>query len=89
MQPLGDVASTGYALVSGGREYLVLEPIGNGEPFTVELAAGRYAVEWFTVNGRETIPADDVTADDRRGVEFAAPTVDAGPLVLYLRRTTD
>src|SRR6266540_2780330 len=51
MQPRGDLSSTGYALANPGEEYLVLE--ASGTPFTVTLEAGTYAVEWFSVEGRE------------------------------------
>ena len=51
-EPRRDAASTGYALVNPGREYLVLEPDGDGTPFTVVLDQGRYAVEWFDVSAR-------------------------------------
>ena len=53
-------------------------------PFEVELAKGRYAVEWFNVETREASTADavDAPADGRRS--FSAPFTN-GPAVLYLR----
>jgi hypothetical protein len=83
MEPRRDVASTGYALVAPGREYLVLEPTGDGKPFTVLLGKGRYAVEWFGVASRATITTDPISVDRDGPREFTAPVAD-GPAVLYL-----
>lgn len=43
-------------------------PLGSTEvrekyPFTVTLDAGTYRVEWFSVEGRETAEADDVSVN--------------------------
>lgn len=57
MTPRGELSSTGYALADPGREYLVLQPAGSAEPFTVTLDPGAYRAEWFAVDGRETTPA--------------------------------
>jgi hypothetical protein len=80
--PRTDVASTGYALVHPGRAVLVLQPDG-GEPFTVELAAGRWSAEWFDVTRRETTEAAAVESSERQSVQFSAPF--DGPAVLFLR----
>jgi hypothetical protein len=88
MSPLPDLTSTRYALANPGSEYLVLEPDGTGEPFTVTLDKGRYAIEWFSVTRRETREADAVSVDDRQDVSFTSPFPD-GPAVLYLTRTDD
>ena len=85
MAPGGDLTSTGYALVNPGNEYLVLQPAGSGTPFTVDLSAGHYAVEWFTVHGRQTIPGDAVTVDTARTVQFTAPAPNGRAIILYLR----
>ncbi|HET9347488.1 MAG TPA: hypothetical protein VFO05_17470 [Candidatus Limnocylindrales bacterium] len=84
MKPSVDASSTRFALVNPGREVLVLEPTGDATPFEVELAKGRYAVEWFNVETREASTADavDAPADGRRS--FSAPFTN-GPAVLYLR----
>ena len=37
MVPRTDASSTRYALLNVGEEYLVLEPTGDGAPFTVDL----------------------------------------------------
>ena len=83
MEPRGDLTSTGYALVKEGEEYLVLDPSG-AEPLTVTLDAGTYAVEWFSVDGRETTRIDDMTVERPTPISFTAPF--AGPAVLYMRR---
>jgi hypothetical protein len=69
--------------VNPGNDYLILEPTCSGTPFMVVLAAGHYAVEWFTVHGRRTILGDAVTVDGARAVQFAAQA--DGSIVLYLR----
>jgi hypothetical protein len=86
MVPSLDAASTRFALVNPGVEVLVLEPIGGPTLFDVELATGRYAVEWFDVGTRQTTTADpiDIRANGRDS--FTAPFAN-GPVVLYLRRT--
>jgi hypothetical protein len=85
MQPRRETASTGYALVNPGVEYVVLEPAGNGEPFTVSLAPGRYSVEWFGVTDRDSRTGESMAVDAEGPIEFRAPFT-AGPAVLYLKR---
>ena len=80
-EPSRDAASTGYALVNPGRELLALEPTG-GESFTVELAAGRWEVEWYDVHRRAVVDADAVTVTEAGPLSFTAPF--DGPAVLYL-----
>jgi phage baseplate assembly protein gpV len=87
MQPQGELASTGYALASRGREYLVLQPDRTADPFTVALAAGTYTVEWFSIDSRRTTAADEVTVEDDKRLSFTAPSAEPEPAVLYLRRT--
>jgi hypothetical protein len=86
MEPSGDLTSTRFALASPGEEYLVLEPTGEGAPFTVQLEGGTYAVEWFDVSARQTTVADPFAVDTAGTTTFTAPT-GGGPAVLYLRRT--
>jgi hypothetical protein len=86
MEPRGDLSSTGYALANPGTEYLVLEPTGDGQPFTVNLERGHYAVEWFGVVSRETREADSTVVEATRQVEFTSPFPDR-PAVLYLARS--
>jgi hypothetical protein len=85
MQPRRDVSSTGYALARPGKEYLVLDASGRGEPFTVRLDPGRYAVEWFSVEGRETQPGAETIVDSPTETSFTAPFDPTEAAVLYLR----
>lgn len=84
MQPRRDLASTGYALVNPGSEYLVLQP--DGDRFTVDLPAGTYQVEWFDVTTRETTSSDALNVEQEGAVEFSSP-FPPGPAVIYLSRT--
>ena len=86
MEPRGDLTSTGFALVDVGREYLVLQPDETSSTFTVEVPAGTYAVEWFSVAARETVRADPVTVKDTERCTFQPPFAARGPTVLYLHR---
>jgi hypothetical protein len=83
MEPLVDVSTTGYALANPGSEYLVLAPEG-GE-LSVRLLRGRYLVEWFGVETRETVAAEAVTTERDAEVGFGRPAGIAGPAVLYLK----
>ena len=83
MEPRVDVSTTGYALAKPGSEYLVLAPEG-GE-LSVRLLRGRYLVEWFGVESRETVAAEAVTTERDAEVAFGPPAGIAGPAVLYLR----
>lgn len=86
MAPRDDLTSTGFALANRGDEYLILQPSDAADEFTVELAVGAYAVEWFSVNSRETVRGDTVTGGRPRPRSFRAPFASAGPAVLYLKR---
>jgi len=85
-QPDGDLSSTGYALANPGAEYLVLQPTATADPFTVRLAAGTYTVEWFGVDSRQAMGADEVTVERDERLDFTAPLAEPEPSVLYLRR---
>ncbi len=100
MEPRGELSSTEYALASPGTEYVVLEPTESTDPFTLNVAAGSYAAEWYDVTSRETVPAAEVTVPAAEvtvpaaevtvptagPVSFRAPYPAAGPAVLRLRR---
>ena len=86
MEPRGDLSSTGYALANPGQEYLVLQPSESAAAFTVELAAGSYTVQWYSVNSRERVDAGKVTVRGPTSVSFSAPFEAAGPAVLYLKK---
>jgi hypothetical protein len=84
--PDGELSSTSYALANPGWEYLVLQPSESGEPFTVAVAPGKYRVEWFDVNRRESRYVGELTIDGT--IAVAPPFVPAGPAVLHLSRIT-
>ena len=88
MEPQVDLSSTRFALANPGAEYLVLEPDGAGEPFTVRLEPGTYLLEWFSVASRETQEGDSVAVDAAQPVTFTSPFAD-GPAVLYLKRAQE
>lgn len=85
MEPRADLTSTGFALANPGNEYLVLQ-FNDAHPFSVTLAAGTYAAEWFNINLRETTSAEEVTVQNDEDVRFMAPFAESGPAVLYLKR---
>ena len=76
-------ASTRFALVNHSLEYLILEPAGGGEPFTVESPAGRYAAEWFDLGRRIVLDPAPIEVTTEGPHAFAAPFADA-PAVVYL-----
>jgi hypothetical protein len=81
MVPSAEVASTGFALVSLGAEYLVLQP--DAGEFTVELPTGRYRTEWFDVTDRETLVGEPTRVESAGPITFAPP-FPGHPTVLYL-----
>ncbi len=86
MRPLTDVGPDGFALVNPGVEYLVLQADSDDGAFTIDLTPGTYEVEWFGIDRRETVLADELTVDQSASmVEFTSP-VAPGPAVLYLSR---
>jgi hypothetical protein len=86
MAPRADLSSTGYALADPGQEYLVLQPGGAAGPFTVLLEPGTYTAEWFSVEGRQTVPGGTTTVDRSMGTGFSALSEVSGPNVLYLKK---
>jgi len=86
MEPRGDLSSTGYVLANPGREYLVLQPGETAEPFTLALEAGAFAVEWYSVNSRETTEGATVTVSSSGSMSFTAPFAQPGPAIVYLKR---
>jgi hypothetical protein len=85
MQPRGELSSTGYALADPGQEYLVLQPNQADGSFTVRLEPGTYTAEWFSIQGRQTIPGQAITVDRSTAIGFRAPSEASGPIVLYLK----
>jgi hypothetical protein len=86
MEPRDDLSSTGYALANPSKEYLVLDPSETADPFTVTLAVGTYAVQWYSVNSREAVEAGTVAVETSAAISFSAPFEAAGPAVLYLKK---
>jgi hypothetical protein len=86
MEPRDGLSSTGYALANVGSEYLVLQPGDGADPFTVNLAAGTYTVEWYSVDTRKTEAAGEVTAEGTATVNFTAPFEPGSPAVLHLKQ---
>jgi hypothetical protein len=86
MQPRGDLSSTGYALADPGQEYLVLQPRGAADQFTVTLEPGTYAAEWFSIQDRQPLPGDARTVDRSTATSFTPPPEAPGPTVLYLKK---
>jgi hypothetical protein len=83
MEPRGDLSSTGYALASEGREYLVLHPGQPRDTFDVRLAPGAYEVEWYSVTSRETRSEPVIEVATEQTIRVGAPF--DGATVLYLR----
>jgi hypothetical protein len=86
MEPRADLSSTAYALANPGQEYLVLQPNEADGPFTVTLEPGTYTVEWFSIQGRETVPGAAATVDRPMATSFSPPREASGPTVLYLKK---
>ena len=80
------VSSTRYALVNPGVEYLVLEPDGDGRPFTVALPPGTYEVDWFGVTSRTDAGGGLLTVGDSTPAELTSP-FPTEPSVVHLRRS--
>ena len=87
MEPDPDLSSTGFVLADPGQEYLILQPNETTDPFTAKLEPGTYVVEWFSVDRRETQVDGQVTVDSVGDPRFMSPFEEAGPAVLYLKRT--
>jgi hypothetical protein len=86
MAPRGELSSTGYVLAAVGQEYLILDPGGAADAFTVTLATGTYAVEWYSVTTRETHHAPKLAVESDGPASFTAPFAAAGAAVLYLKK---
>ena len=82
MQPRTDLSSTGYALADPGNEYLILQPSETAEPFSAALAAGRYAIEWYSLTSRETVPAEALTVADDGKISISSTSGTTGPGVV-------
>lgn len=77
--PQPSLCSTGYVLAAAGSQYLAYAP--TNADFTIDLAAGTYAYEWFDPDSDAVVDQGTVVAAG--GDEpFQPPT--AGPAALYL-----
>jgi hypothetical protein len=88
MKPSSDLSSTEYVLANPGNEYLVLQPSDGGQPFTVAVSPGTYAVQWYDVDTRETTESGELTVESSTTSPFRSPFQGAGPAVLYLNGRT-
>lgn len=85
-KPRGDLSSTGFVLANPGVEYLVLQPDTTTAPFTLTLEPSSYAVEWHSVESRETRQAENLTVKSPGAVSFQAPFAEGGSAVLFLKK---
>lgn len=79
--PNVEIASTKYALVNPGKEYLVYQPESDKE-FTVRLKAGKYRYEWFNAAEGKVAESGKIRAAEGDKT-FTAPF--SGDAVLYLK----
>ena len=86
MEPRPDLSSTGFVLANPGEEYLILQPDGTADPFTVKLDRDMYTVEWFSIHRRETKADGQVSVDSVGDPKFISP-FDDGPAILYVKRS--
>jgi hypothetical protein len=86
MQPSTDVSETRFALADPGNEYLILQPSETGDPFTVRLTPGQYAVEWHSLRSRERISGAMLTIAEADLISVGPPSEVAAPVVVHLRR---
>lgn len=78
MTPRNELASTGYCLACPGEEYLVYQPVG-AQPFSLELKAGTYQIEWIHPTRSERASPERLQAGDGAH-EFKAPFPGAAAL---------
>ncbi len=81
VSPQSALSSTTYCLANPGHAYVVYQP--DAGPFSVTLAAGRYAAEWFDPVAGSVLGTDSVLATGGRHT-FAPPH--GRSAVLYLTR---
>jgi hypothetical protein len=83
MTPHPEWSSSRYCLAGPGEEYLVYLPQGGPVTLDLCLASGSFAVEWFLLQIRRTLPGARALLGDDYAVTTAPYTGDA---VLYLKR---
>jgi hypothetical protein len=85
MVPAGELTTTGFALANPGMEYVVLQPADDGGELSLQLPAGTYDVEWFSLETREWTDAEPLTVDAAATKSIAPAT--RGPGVVHLKRS--
>jgi hypothetical protein len=81
--PDASISSTRYALADRGREYVVFQP--DEGAMTVELPAGTYAVEGFSLSDRAWADGDPISLERTNTTPFQPPS-SSGAWVLHLTR---
>lgn len=76
-----DLSSTGYCLANLPTEFLVYQPVSNGN-FTVHTTGGTYEYEWFNVEQGKVVESGKIELKSARE-SFTPPF--AGDSVLYLK----
>jgi hypothetical protein len=85
MSPAGELTSTGYALANPGLVYVALQPSDAGEGIAIQLSAGTYEVEWFSLGDRQWTASARVSVADEERTTLRAP-FESGPAVIHLLR---
>jgi hypothetical protein len=83
MQPRSDMASTQYCLADVGRAYLVYQPEKEEALISVNLKAGKYAVQWIDPLNLKAVKAEAIDAKDG-WQDFTQPS--RGSSILQLNR---
>jgi len=84
MVPSNDMSSTGYCLAAVPTEYLVYQPVSNGN-FTIKVIQGIYKYEWFSVEQEKVVETGEF---DFRNIKVTRQTFRppvSGDIVLYLK----
>ena len=76
-----NLSSTGYCLACPPTEFLVYQPVSNGN-FTVHTTGGTYKYEWFNVEQGKVVETGKIKLESAKEV-FKPPF--AGDSVLYLK----
>jgi hypothetical protein len=82
--PQAELSSTGFCLAYVGYQYLVYQPASRA-PFTVNLPAGTYAVEWYDPSEGVIAQTTSVTAGGGNQ-SFTPPSSIRADAVLWLHR---
>jgi len=79
-----NLSSTGYCLANAQTEFLVYQPVSNGN-ITVYTTGGTYEYEWFNVEQGKVFETGKIKLESTKKKEvFKSPF--AGDSVLYLKR---